>query len=407
MATTMTGFTMKFLKHTDVLTYRCNVSVMGRTDSYSLENGCYYNVDTDLNDRDAPIKTRLEDCYKRYSLLNFCTRHSLYTNEFIKINKDTDDAILMLIPHLKEAFIQKAYDHHCEVKGCGTVLIFDADQKLTRKKCASLHGSKVMKVGNSDFSLVVKTGCLNTPIQTSSTFGLIKWQRYKEEENTWEPSDSIPNILINKFGRCDISGDVIRSKIINGTRMIEVKWNLDNDKKSRENTWVSSSSVDLIDERDGIENPICNTSKGKKRFHARTAGILVGGFPCGHVTMADEIFGTESLTQVTGHVSQNIENFPCFPDINCLVYDDACHLKKFVNKRYPNERISSLKLKCDRVHFKNHVDEWCLENCDPNKEILLENVNTETMEQLFSWLSSFSYMDIMAVIGFNACTYSS
>lgn len=60
------------------------------------------------NDRDAPIKTRLEDCYKRYSLLKFCTIHSLYANEFIKMNKDTD-AILMLIPHLKEAFIQKAY----------------------------------------------------------------------------------------------------------------------------------------------------------------------------------------------------------------------------------------------------------------------------------------------------------
>ena len=74
------------------------------------------------------------------------------------------------------------------------------------------------------------------------------------------------------------------------------------------------------------------------------------------------------------------------------MYDDACHLKKFVDKRFSSEKISSVKLKCDRVHFKNHTDEWCLSNCDPNSEPLLENVNTEKMEQLFSWLSSFSYM---------------
>lgn len=31
-------FIVKFLKHTDVLNYWCNISV----DSYSVENGCYY-----------------------------------------------------------------------------------------------------------------------------------------------------------------------------------------------------------------------------------------------------------------------------------------------------------------------------------------------------------------------------
>ena len=37
----------------------------------------------------------------------------------------------------------------------------------------------------------------------------------------------------------------------------------------------------------------------------------------------------------------------------------------------------------DRFHFGNHIDEWCIENCDPNKVRELDGVNTEVCEQLF------------------------
>lgn len=58
-------------------------------------------------------------------------------------------------------------DLHCDVNGCGTVLIFDADQKLTRKKCSSKVGCKIMTVGDSNFKFEAKTGCIESPMQTS------------------------------------------------------------------------------------------------------------------------------------------------------------------------------------------------------------------------------------------------
>ncbi|CAG2237308.1 unnamed protein product [Mytilus edulis] len=400
------SFTLKFLKHTDVLTYRCNVSVTGRTDANSLENGTYSRLNLERNDRDAITKTRLEDCYKIYSFLNFCTRHMLHEEHYIKLQKNIDNEIIEIMPDMKQAFTRKAYDHHCDVNGCGTVLIFDADQKLTRKKCASKVGCKVMTVGDSNFKLEAKTGCIESPMQTSKLcklcyevyaektdcqelflvdnivdskvdkkskqkMYLVKWQGYSSNDNTWEPADNIPSILIEhylKFGRCNISGDILCRKVINGTRMVEVKWNLDKSYDCTDNTWISCNSIDLIDESEVDETVKCNTSKTKKDF---MQGLQ------------------EYWLAVTGHVAQNIDYFS---EINCLVYDDACHLKKFINKRFPEQRISALTMKCDRVHFKNHTDDWCKENCNPNTEKLLENVNTEKMEQLFSWLSSYSYM---------------
>ena len=44
----------------------------------------------------------------------------------------------------------------------------------------------------------------------------------------------------------------------------------------------------------------------------------------------------------------------------------------------------------DRFHFVNHIDLWCIQNCDPNKVKELEGVNTEVCEQLFNKVNSHS-----------------
>lgn len=56
-----------------------------------------------------------------------------------------------------------------------------------------------------------------------------------------------------------------------------------------------------------------------------------------------------------------------------IFYDDACHLKKFAQnkKRWSltstSQKMATMKILCDRFHFKNHVDQWCRNNCNPNK----------------------------------------
>jgi len=82
--------------------------------------------------------------------------------------------------------------------------------------------------------------------------------------------------------------------------------------------------------------------------------------------------------------------------IEYFIYDDACHIKKFLNKRkFKTERGIALSLKkhfLDKLHFSNHIDKWCLENCNPYNERALDKVNTVVCEQFNFWLGGFKYM---------------
>ena len=42
-----------------------------------------------------------------------------------------------------------------------------------------------------------------------------------------------------------------------------------------------------------------------------------------------------------------------------IYYDDACHLKQCAQK------LAEMEMIVDCFHFKNHVDRWCKEHCNP------------------------------------------
>ena len=132
----------------------------------------------------------------------------------------------------------------------------------------------------------------------------------------------------------------------------------------------------------------CNTEKTKSRFYHRTGGVLVMAKPCGVIVSMAEIFGGESVSQVAEVIEYYLQNCAT-SDTKCLVYDDACHLKRHVDCRHVYPLLQKLDMKIDRFHFKNHTDVWCKENMDPMKSIFLKHVNTEVMEQIFSWVKGF------------------
>lgn len=65
-------------------------------------------------------------------------------------------------------------------------------------------------------------------------------------------------------------------------------------------------------------------------------------------------------------------------------YDDACHLKRFVNSRQKTAAgkfLASLTMVVDKMHFKNHVDKWCKQNVNQHKVPEFYNLNIEACEK--------------------------
>ena len=79
-----------------------------------------------------------------------------------------------------------------------------------------------------------------------------------------------------------------------------------------------------------------------------------------------------------------------------IVYDNGCMLNKFALNRDKSakicELIAEMDMRIDKMHFKNHVDKWCQLHCNPFTCDAINNANTEACEQLFAWLSGFSYI---------------
>ena len=77
-----------------------------------------------------------------------------------------------------------------------------------------------------------------------------------------------------------------------------------------------------------------------------------------------------------------------------LAYDDACHLKRFIDRRQTSKVgkfLASIKIAVDRMHFKNHVDKWCRKNLDPDKIVEFKKLNTEACEQTFIFVARYRY----------------
>ncbi|XP_062572427.1 uncharacterized protein LOC134234383 [Saccostrea cucullata] len=76
----------------------------------------------------------------------------------------------------------------------------------------------------------------------------------------------------------------------------------------------------------------CKTEKRKQAANKhRSAGICCAVYNCGVVVGITELFGCESLSQVYVFLTwlwHAVQHFP-----RLFAYDDACHLKRYVNSR--------------------------------------------------------------------------
>jgi hypothetical protein len=271
--------------------------------------------------------------------------------------------LLQIQPDVKRIFAQKwgrkTHEKYCG-SNCSATVVLDGHQKATRRVCAV----KNLTTPCEDDSLpFVKVGCSATPAFKSK-----KCEVHKNEND----SDDEHPVLHQERKRKQYSS------------------------RNQRNRRPAGFSLR------------CKTLKSLqyKRILHRTSGIIAAAYNCGFICSLFELFGCESIKQVYNFLVYMMKNCEHIPDI--LIYDDACHLKRFVRNKNSfaqetsaNKRIVGLEILCDKLHYRNHIDPWCRKNTNPYKNSVANSTNTEVCEQIFSWLARYKNI----VRGFDESTF--
>ena len=142
-----------------------------------------------------------------------------------------------------------------------------------------------------------------------------------------------------------------------------------------------------------VEELECKTTKSQYAADKdRSAGTVYAVYNCGIIAGIDELFGCESLKQIYIFMEFLEKNMIKFPDL--WAYDDACHLKRFVNKRQTTllgKKFADLVMVVDKMHFANHKDPWCRKNVNPHLVEAFNSLNTEAYEQTFRHVTRYKF----------------
>lgn len=79
----------------------------------------------------------------------------------------------------------------------------------------------------------------------------------------------------------------------------------------------------------------------------------------------EEFCGGESLTQRAAFLAPLTRDFP---GIRTSVHDDACQLRKFMDRwvpNFPELRFPNLDFVVDKFHAAGHTDDWRKATCCP------------------------------------------
>ena len=231
-------------------------------------------------------------------------------------------------------------------------------------------------------------------------FFKVKWFNYPVEAATNEPEENIPKFIVEYYNDVAKLGKPLPSPRIKHTKKTSagtlyhfLTW-----EGERGGQWLGEDFFRLAgNDASSISHNFPDltyrTRKSRdKRICRWNVGIFLGAYPCGIVPLWDELFECESISQVYGVFLEYLSQLPKYDmtRLTDLIYDDNCHLSRFAQRKNLKTRnditkffAENVRKSVDRFHFGNHTDQWCIENCDPNKIKDLDGVNTEICEQLF------------------------
>lgn len=141
----------------------------------------------------------------------------------------------------------------------------------------------------------------------------------------------------------------------------------------------------------------------------RSAGICCAVYNCGIIVGITELFGCESLSHVYVFLTWLWYTIATFPKL--FAYDDACHLKRFVNSRQKTAAgmfLASLTMVVDKI--LHHVDKWCKQNVNSHRSfcnliIVCRFRYRQVVNDIIFWFSIFKISISMSRSSF-CCRYS-
>jgi hypothetical protein len=130
----------------------------------------------------------------------------------------------------------------------------------------------------------------------------------------------------------------------------------------------------------------------------KTAGILVGVAPCLQIVAVTPMYAAESISQLLLFL---LTLRSLFPDLAYVIYDNACAVVRHLRRRQRESPpasldnaawkwLLSLQWVIDRLHFcyhrscKDKDSAWFVAGVDAAEHPILDGVDTEAAEQIFS-----------------------
>ena len=282
------------------------------------------------------------------------------------------------------------FDHQ---DGQHPVVPGDRVSARNRKKLKQFKKAECLEAEDDDFFVIEAVLDIKENKKTGKKFK-IKWMDFPAEEATWESGSCVAKFIQayysdpSKLG-CRLPEPVIKhTKTIGDSQYHYLGWT--GEKGGR---WLGEDFFKIASEDGGVMSTIkntCGTRKSRdKRVKAASLGLLIGAYPCGTVPLFDELFNSEGIAQVHGILMEYLATVSDKEKLEFIIYDDACHLAKYSMNEKVAERnkttkfFSERKFVIDKFHFRNHIDPWCHQNCDPNEVPELDGMNTEICEQMF------------------------
>ena len=134
--------------------------------SSSQSNDSIYHQLKEHRKRNPINRKLLEVAHMRYSLIMFFERHNVNIDE-LNMYVEIDESIRVNLEKCKRLFSEFSDKHKCSIKGCGYCLVFDGNQKNTRRQCAMKNVYNHHPELGKEY--ILKVGCPETPL-VASTF---------------------------------------------------------------------------------------------------------------------------------------------------------------------------------------------------------------------------------------------